>query len=170
MVAKINDPANIVNVNTDPIVTASNVAGVITLTAKPLGAIPGAVSFKVAHSLDALNDLAPVVAYTGGGTAPAYQGVGTGAYVVELEYQAKILKGVTTFLGDSNAGATAADFGTPTNFANPAGTYTLYTISVPVTEKSPTPLEQHINTKVFYLAIPAAGGPDAAVSKILLNI
>lgn len=175
LVAKINDLTNAVNKGTDVIVTASNVAGVITLTASSaLGnTIPGAITFKIGLTADTLNDIATVpgaIAYTGAGTQAAFQGSGTGQYVQELEKYGNIFKGVTTFLGNTNLGATGADFGQPTAFASAALNYVLYQITVDATEVSRTPVERHFHKKTFILAVPTAGGPAVAVSKILLNV
>lgn len=174
LVAKINDLTSAVNKGTDVIVTASNVAGVITLTASSaLGnTIPGAITFKIGLTADTLNDLAPTgaIAYTGAGTQAAFQGSGTGQYVQELEKYGNIFKGVTTFLGNTNLGATGADFGQPTAFASAALNYVLYQVTQENIERSPTPVERHFHKKTFILAVPTAGGPAAAVSKILLNV
>lgn len=163
LVARINDANNAVNRNSDPIVTASNAAGVITLTATG-----STIQFRVAFSLETLTDLTAVAAYTGAGTAVGYLGNGTFAAIAELELQANVFKGVTTNVGNSAIGATPADFGIPTSFADSANQYATYTLIGTRTEANANPTEQHVAPHHIVLAIPSSGtNPDAAVKTIL---
>ncbi|MFZ8474691.1 hypothetical protein ACO1MO_13810, partial [Staphylococcus aureus] len=62
IVALINDKTNVINKDTDSIITASLSSSTITFTATSTY-----VTFKLAFSADALNDIAPTPAYTGSG-------------------------------------------------------------------------------------------------------
>jgi hypothetical protein len=164
IVALINDTTNLINKDSDPIVTATNAAGVISLTAKDVN-----TTFRIAFTADAIADLAATATYTGAGTASSFIGSGTPASIIELEKVGNILKGVTTNIG-SPTGATPSDFGAPTAFASTANQYSLYFFTGEKTETSPTPIEKHVTKHYVILAIPSNGidatNPDLEVKTI----
>jgi hypothetical protein len=150
IVDRINDASDIVNKNTDPIVTATLGSTTITLTAKDKG-----VTFRLAFSPAAISDLAAVAAY---GTA-AFWGNGTYEQVAELEKYADVLKGVTT--NYPGAGTNPEDFGKPTVFAASGVQYSIYYLVGTKTEFSPTPVDQHQFKHQIILAIPSNGSANA---------
>lgn len=136
--ALIVDQTNLINKNTDPVVTsASNAAAVLTITAALAGS-----TFKIAWSKDTLTDLAPVAAYTGGGTALGYFGSGTYDQIAELEQESDVYKAVGTQY-PATPSANSSDFGAPTPFATVGVQYNLYILEGYQLEPSPTPFEQH---------------------------
>lgn len=159
IVALVNDTTNIINKNTDPIVTAAYNAGVITFTATSAGP-----SFRLGASAQVLSDLAGVFAYTGAGTAAPFWGSGSGAQVVELEKVAAVNKGITH--NYPNQGTHVSDFGYPTAMASAALNYNVYTFIGTKSEMSPTPADQHQYKAHVIVAIPTAGGPEVAVKLI----
>jgi hypothetical protein len=158
----INDTTNVINKDTDPIVTAALTAtDDIRLTAK------NNATFRIAFSHDAFA-LGWTSNYTEAGTANNSFGNGTYAQVAELEEQALIYKGVTTnYPGTESSAANASDFGKPTAFATVGVSYNIYFISGDKTENSPTPKEKHFQAHSIILAIPTASGPETAVKAIL---
>jgi hypothetical protein len=158
-VALINDTANVVNKDTDPIVTAAvNSTDNVRLTAT------GGATFRIAFSQDAY-ELGWTADYT-----PQANSFGSGTYaqVAELEEQALIYKGVTTnYPGTADRAANASDFGKPTAFAASGVNYNIYFIQEERTEKSPTPVEKHFQDHNIILAIPTASGPETEVKTIL---
>lgn len=162
--ALVNDSTNIINKNTDPVVNTAvfNSTTMITLTATLAGP-----TFKIAFSIDALNDLTAVAAYTGGTTAGAFWGNGTYDQVFELERESDVYKGVTTQYPEQ--GARPEDFGQPSQFATSGATYNVYILTGVKTENSPTPKEMHYQPHNIILAIPSNGAAnaDAEVKGIL---
>lgn len=159
IIALVNDTANLINKDTDPIVTAAiNATDNIRFTANAVG-----VTFRLAFSYDAINDLAGAFAAV---TAASW-GNGTGAQVVELEETiGNVMKGVTTQY--PLQGASAADYGKPAAFATAAGTYHIYVLKTEGTEVSPTPVEKHFHLRHIILAVPSSGTtPEVQVKAIL---
>lgn len=160
IVALVNDTANVINKNTDPIVTAAVYnTDDIRFTAL------GGSSFRLAFSTDAL-DLGWYSDYTGTGTAKNFIGAGVGEDVVELEKAGDIMKGVTT--NYPKAGTNPDDYGKPTAFASASNTYDLFLIKGEKTENSPTPVEKHFEKHQMFIAVPTGGTtPKTAVKGIL---
>jgi hypothetical protein len=146
----INDKTNVVNKDTDSIVTATLSSTTLTITATT-----GGPTFRLAFSYDALNDGSAVAAYT----TNAFWGNGTYAQVAELEKEANVYKGVTTQY--PMQGANPEDFGQPTAFATSGVQYSTYIITGVATELSPTPVDQHQQPRNILLAIPSNGSANA---------
>lgn len=158
----INSTTSPQNKDTDPIVTATNASGVLTITAKE-----GGPTFRIGFSSDALTDLSAAAAYTGGSTALASWGSGTYDQVKELEKETNVYKGVTTQY--PLQGSNPEDWGQPTAFAASGVQYSIYAIRGTANEASPTPVERHYQPHLIILAIPSNGAAnaDAEVQGIL---
>lgn len=162
LVALVNDGTNVINKNSDPIVTATLSSTTVTFTAKQAG-----ITFRLAFSAASINDIAAAAVYTGSGTASAFWGNGTYDQVAELEFESNTYKGVTTQY--PNQGARPEDFGQPTAFAAPGVQYNVYILTGTATQSSHTPLNPTVHTRRIILAIPANGtaNPEAEVKGIL---
>lgn len=150
LVAKINDDADVNAKENGRIVSASRTNNVVTLTALYFGS-----SFRLAT---------PGAAYpyaTIATTTAVKIGSGYGEHVQDLENEGQIYEGVTTQY--AIAGGTQGEWGAPTNFADPAGTYDIYQITPLNTEKSPTPVERHVHYHNVVVAVPTSGGPSLDV-------
>jgi hypothetical protein len=154
IVALINDKTNVINKDTDSIVTAANAAGVITLTSNKVG-----VSFRLAVSNDII-ETGYTIDYSGAGTAKNYVGNGTYDQIVELEEYSDVLKGVTTNYPGYGM-ANPEDFGKPSTLAVAGATYNVYLLTYRETEDSPTPVEQHSYRRNIVLAVPSNGAANA---------
>jgi hypothetical protein len=154
LVAIVNDNANVINKDTDPIVTAALSSTTITFTAKTAG-----VTFRIAFSSDALELFGAAAEYTGSGTAAASYGNGTFEQVKELEQVSDVLKGVTTQY--PLQGANPEDFGKPSVFAQAGTQYAIFYLAGEKGEYSPTPVEKHIEKHQIILAIPSNGAANA---------
>ena len=154
LVAIINNKTNVINKDTDCIVTASLSTTTITLTAVGVG-----ITFRLAFSRQAIETVAATATYSGSGTANAFWGNGTYDQVAELEFESNVYKGVTTQY--PNQGTTPADFGQPTAFATLGAQYSVYILQGNAREASPTPVEQHIQPVIIVLAIPSNGSANA---------
>lgn len=155
LIALINDAASLINKDSDPVVTAANAAGVLTITAKSAG-----ITFRIAFSADAIADLGAVAAYT----TPGKLGNGTYEQVLGLEEVSDVYKGVTT--NYPLQGANPSDFGKPSSNVVVGGTYDIYVLAGFRTEASPTPLNQHQHKHHIVLAVPSNGAanPTAEVA------
>lgn len=162
IVALINDKTNVINKDTDSIITASLSSSTITFTATSTY-----VTFKLAFSADALNDIAPTPAYTGSGTAVQFVGSGTYDLVKELEKESDVYKGLTTQY--TPAGTRPDEFGQPTAFATAGVQYSTYILTGTKGEASPTPVDRHFQPHTIILAIPSNGSAntEAEVKGIL---
>ena len=157
IIALVNDTTNVINKDTDPIVTAAiNAVDNIRFTANVAG-----TSFRIAFSADIIADLAAKATYV---TPPSY-GSGVASMVAELEKIGFIHAGVTTNYPEQ--GANPSDFGSPTPFASSALNYHLYVINTSASEESPTPKALTFHKRTIVLAIPTAGGPEVQVKLIL---
>jgi len=155
LAALVNDKTNIINKDTDPVLTSASVStSTITLTA----GIPGA-TFRIGFSSDALTDLAATATYTGSGTANAFYGNGTYNQVKWLEFESDTFKGVTTQY--PMQGARPEDYGQPSVFAASGVQYSIYVIVFEASEYSPTPKDKHFKKRTIVLAIPSNGSANA---------
>ena len=165
IVDMINDKTNAINKNTDSVATASLTGTVITITAAAIG-----ITFRIALSYSALNDLAATAGYTGVGTANAFWGNGTFEQVAELEFESDVYKGLGTQYPNHSM-ARPSDFGAPSVFATLGAQYNVYIISGVVVEASPTPLESHKQPRTIVLAVAANGAANAdAQVKMILGL
>lgn len=154
LVALVNDGTNVINKNTDSIVTATLSSTTVTFTAKQAG-----ITFRLAFSSASINDIAAAAVYTGSGTANAFWGNGTYDQVAELEFEANVYKGVTTQY--PNQGARPEDFGQPTAFAVVGVQYNTYILTGSATQNSHTPLNPTVHSRRIILAIPSNGTANA---------
>lgn len=153
---QINSLTDPRNVDGQAFVTASNAAGVLTLTAKYFGS-----SFRVANpSVTSSGYPVGTVVYT----TPFKLGSGFPEHVASMEVEGQIYDGVTTqYPGD---GFAAADFGAPTAYTDASKTYDVYHFTPVRNEKSPTPVNQHHHYANTLACIPTSGGPGVAISTI----
>lgn len=152
----INDKTNVINKNTDSIVTATLAGTTISLTASTAG-----ITFRLAFSAQAISTVAATATYTGAGTANAFWGNGTYDQIAELEFEANVYKGLTTQYPNQSFPARPEDFGEPTKFATAGVQYNVYIVTSEATETSPTPVEKHVQPFTIILAIPSNGAANA---------
>lgn len=159
LVTAINDTASKANKDRDLIVTASYVSGTNTLT---LAAKDYGVTFRVQLRGVLADGGAGAVDYT---TTPCKLGSGFPAQVRLMQDAGDVYKGVTTQY--PLQGATAADFGVPTDFVSDAAVYSLFVLGGFASEASRTPHKKQYFSRTIVLAIPEAGGALDEVTAIL---
>lgn len=151
---KINNLNALENQDGRAFVTASNAAGVLSITAMYFGS-----SFSVALPGKSY-EIGTVVARA----TPYKQGSGYYEDVASVETEGNIFDGVTTqYPGE---GFAPGDFGSPTRFSAEGLFYDTYNVTTVKNEKSPTPINQHHHYWDAILFVPNAGGPAVAISTI----
>ena len=151
---KINNLNALENQDGRAFVTATNAAGVLTITAMYFQS-----SFTIATPGKSY-EIATVVPRA----TPYKQGSGFYEQVASIETEGNIFDGITTqYPGD---GFAPGDFGSPTRFSTEGLFYDTYNIQAVKNEKSPTPINQHHHYWDALLYVPNAGGPGVAISTI----